>query len=51
MDPFEPAGYIPIDYNEIPKMNETTMITMCVFIVIYMSYLICMLNCFHYRRH
>ena len=50
MDPFEPAGYIPIQYHEPLNMNETMIITVCIFIGIYMIYLICMLNCVRYIR-
>ena len=52
MDPFEPSGYIPIHYDERAyPLNRTTFLTMGIFLMIYMLYLTCMLNCLRSTRY
>lgn len=51
MDPFEPSGYIPIRYNERPPIGEIQIMTLAIFLVIYLMYLTCMLNCLRHARY
>lgn len=51
MDPFEPTGYIPIRYNERPPIGEMQIMMLGIFLVIYLLYLSCMLNCLRATRN
>ena len=44
MDPFEPAAYIPIPYNELPHLDTYTILLICIFLMICLLYLVCILG-------
>jgi hypothetical protein len=51
MDPFEPAGYIPIQVHSTPYNNEATLIILSFFVILYIVYLLYMLNTLRRGRY